>query len=142
MDAKPNLNCQGNWDTESLKNYTSLDRIKKQLHRGNWSYLCRHPELRAIIRVFLHELINKQPENMFEFSAALFNCNNSPLLVTKINQQLKRVNNQLKNSHWSQYDGEMFVSDIDSTHSLLSQASIGSDIDSMLRYAMILRDKK
>ncbi|XP_065354733.1 uncharacterized protein LOC135949188 [Calliphora vicina] len=142
MDKRPKLDCKGNWDSESVKNYTSLNQIKKQLHGGNWSYLCRHPELRAIIRVFLHELINKQPENINEFSAALFNCNNSPLLVTKINQQLRRVNENLKQSRWSQYDGEMFFSEIDSTHSLLSRASIGTDIDNMLRYAMLMRDRK
>ncbi|KAM7363751.1 uncharacterized protein ACRADG_000538 isoform 1-T1 [Cochliomyia hominivorax] len=119
-----------------------MEHIKKQLSRGNWSYLSRHPELRAIIRVFLNELINKEPENIYEFSVAFFNCNYSPLLVTKINQQLKRVNANLKQSHWSEYDGEMFCSKEHSTHSLLSQCSIGTDIDNILRYAMLLRDQK
>ncbi|XP_046805772.1 uncharacterized protein LOC111686069 isoform X1 [Lucilia cuprina] len=142
MDSRSKFNCQGNWDSKSIKNYSSLEHIKKQLQRSNWSYLCRHPELRAIIRIFLHELINKTPENIHEFSAALFNSNNSPLLVTKINQQLKRVNENFKQSHWSQYDGEMFFSKTDSTHSLLSRTSIGTDVDNMLRYAMIMRDRK
>ncbi|KAM7363752.1 uncharacterized protein ACRADG_000538 isoform 2-T2 [Cochliomyia hominivorax] len=80
-----------------------MEHIKKQLSRGNWSYLSRHPE---------------------------------------INQQLKRVNANLKQSHWSEYDGEMFCSKEHSTHSLLSQCSIGTDIDNILRYAMLLRDQK
>ncbi|TMW48500.1 hypothetical protein DOY81_006427 [Sarcophaga bullata] len=142
MDSKPKLNCEGSWDSESVKNYTSVEHIKKQLQRGNWSYLSKHPELRAIIRVLLHELIDKQPENIYEFAAALFNCNNTPLLVTKINQQLKWANEQKKRSHWSQYDGEEFFCEMGSTHSLLSRASIGKDIDTMLRYAMLMRDKK
>lgn len=45
MERKAKLNCEGNWDTESVKNYTSVEHIKKQLQRGNWSYLAKHPEV-------------------------------------------------------------------------------------------------
>lgn len=49
----PKLYCEGNWDSESLKNYTSLEHIKKQLYRGNWSYLSRHPEVSNPLYLFL-----------------------------------------------------------------------------------------
>ncbi|XP_061389129.1 uncharacterized protein LOC133324299 [Musca vetustissima] len=135
------ISCrQNNWSSKSLKNYSTIESIRRHLARGNSSYLCRHPELRAIIRVFLHELIDKQPENIYEFSAALFNCNNSPLLVTKINKQLDLANKKLKRSQWSEYDIENKFSEMTSTHSLLSRTSISPDIDAILRYAMVLRD--
>ncbi|XP_073848407.1 uncharacterized protein [Musca autumnalis] len=133
---------QNNWSQESVKHYTSVGSSRKHLYRVNCSYLCRHPELRAIIRVLLHEMIDKQPANIYEFSAALFNCNNSPLLVTKINKQLDLVNKATKRNQWSEYDAEKVFTHTTSTHSLLSEASISADIDAMLRYAMILRDVK
>ncbi|XP_005189860.1 uncharacterized protein LOC101900984 [Musca domestica] len=133
---------QTNWSSESLKNYTSIESIRRHLARGNSSYLCRHPEVRAIIRVFLHELLDKQPENIYEFSAALFNCNNSLLLVNKINKQLNLVDRASKRNKGSENVAEEIFPKTTSTDSLLSRASTSADIDAMLRYAMLLRDDK
>uniref|UniRef100_A0A1B0AA63 Uncharacterized protein n=1 Tax=Glossina pallidipes TaxID=7398 RepID=A0A1B0AA63_GLOPL len=138
---KPSIPQENNWDSQSVEMYQSVDNIKKQMRKGNWTYIWRHPEIRAIIRVFLHELIDKQPKNIYEFSAALFNCNNTPLLITKVNKQLQIVNKELKKGQWSHHDCDMVFAESDSSHSLLSSSSVGPDIDSMLRYAVILRDK-
>ncbi|XP_075167514.1 uncharacterized protein LOC142239604 [Haematobia irritans] len=136
----PNSYRQSNWSEESIGNYTSPESIKKRLTIGNICYLNRHPELRAIIRMFLHELINKQPENIYEFSAALFNLNNTPLLVTKINCELEKVKQNLKKNQWSQYDAEDIFSEKVSTHSLISKSSTIADIENILRYSMIFKD--
>uniref|UniRef100_A0A1B0B9K1 Uncharacterized protein n=1 Tax=Glossina palpalis gambiensis TaxID=67801 RepID=A0A1B0B9K1_9MUSC len=99
---KPPINQENNWDSQSVDNYQSVDNIKRQMRKGNWTYIWRHPE---------------------------------------VNKQLQIVNKELKKGQWSHHDCDMVFSETDSSHSLLSSSSVGPDIDSMLRYAVLLRDK-
>ncbi|EDV51373.1 uncharacterized protein LOC6543871 [Drosophila erecta] len=131
----------GKWDSRDIKHYSSISRIQKQLRLGNWEYLCQHPEIRAIIRVILHQALNARPkpENLRKFVAELFNCGQNPLLVPMINTQLKYVKDQLQRGRWSKFDAEMLFMESPSTHSLLSTASEESNVHPVLTYALVFK---
>ncbi|EDW79542.1 uncharacterized protein Dwil_GK20535 [Drosophila willistoni] len=131
----------GDWDSRAIKNYSSISKIQKEIRRGNWSYICHHPEIRAIIRVILREAVNIQPkgQDIRKFVANFVNCNQNPLLVPMINAQLKYVNEQLKRGRWGMYDAEGLFMESQSTHSLLSTASTESNVHPVLTYALVFK---
>lgn len=129
----------GKWDTHAIRHYSTLPRIQKQLRKANCTYLSEHPEIRAIIRVIMHQVINANPENVRQFIANFFNCCRTPLLVPMINAQLKYVKEQLKRGRWSKFDGEMLFMEIPSTHSLLSTASTEENVHPLLTYALVFK---
>ncbi|KAH8379941.1 hypothetical protein KR009_008123 [Drosophila setifemur] len=131
----------GQWDSRAIKNYGSISHIQKELRHGNWDYLCKHPEIRAIIRVILHQALNAKPsaDNMRKFVADLINCSSNPLLVPMINTQLSYVKEQLKRGRWSQFDAEMLFMESPSTHSLLSTASDDGNVHPVLTYALVFK---
>nr|XP_036214516.1 uncharacterized protein LOC118680155 isoform X2 [Bactrocera oleae] len=75
------MSYKSNWDTKSINHYRTVQQIKRQLRQGNSAYLCNHPEIRAIIRVLIHEAINEKTENVPKFIANLFSCGNAPRLT-------------------------------------------------------------
>ncbi|EDV90305.1 GH23291 [Drosophila grimshawi] len=129
----------GKWDSNAIKHYSSLDRIQKQLRKGNWAYISDHPEIRAIIRVIMHQVINANPDNVRQFIADFFNCRRTPMLVQMINTQLKYVKEQLKRGRWSKFDAEMLFMESPSTHSLLSSASADFNVHPVLTYALVFK---
>ncbi|KAH8411176.1 hypothetical protein KR222_009644 [Zaprionus bogoriensis] len=129
----------GKWDSDAIKRYRTLPRIQKQLRKGNWAYLSDHPEIRAIIRVIMHQVINANPKNVRKFIADFFNCRRTPLLVPLINAQLKYVKEQLQRGRWSKFDAEMLFMESPSTHSLLSSASVGANVHPVLTYALVFK---
>ncbi|KAH8239054.1 hypothetical protein KR032_000298 [Drosophila birchii] len=131
----------GVWNSQDIQNYSSVSRIQKQLRLGNWEYICNHPEIRAIIRVILHNAINEKPEpdNIPKFLAEFFNCQSNPLLVSLINTQLKYVKEQLSRGRWSKFDAEDLFMESPSTHSLLSTASVDSNVHPVLTYALVFK---
>ncbi|EDV97540.1 uncharacterized protein LOC6558265 [Drosophila grimshawi] len=129
----------GKWDSNAIKHYSSLDRIQKQLRKGNWSYISDHPEIRAIIRVIMYQVINANPDNVRQFIADFFNCRRTPMLVQMINTQLKYVKEQLKRGRWSKFDAEMLFMESPSTHSLLSSASADFNVHPVLTYALVFK---
>ncbi|ALC41848.1 CG34021, partial [Drosophila busckii] len=84
--------------------------ISKNLRKGDWSYLYQHLEVRAIIRVIVTEAIKQRPENIFKFTADLFNCRNSKSLIAKINKQLKWLKKQMNDGVWSPAEGAVSFS--------------------------------
>ncbi|ALC44138.1 CG34012 [Drosophila busckii] len=129
----------GKWDSGAIKHYNTIERIQKQLRKGYWSYLNDHPEIRAIIRVIMHQVINENPDNVRQFIAHFFNCRRTPLLVPMINTQLKYVKEQLKRGRWSKYDAETLFLETPSTHSLLSNASTDHNVHPVLTYALVFK---
>ncbi|KAL7736308.1 hypothetical protein ACLKA6_014785 [Drosophila palustris] len=77
------------------------------MRKGDWTYLCRHPEVRAIIRVIITEAIKTHPKNIYTFAADLFHCTNHKKISKKINKQMKWMNMQLKSGTWTPADGLM-----------------------------------
>ncbi|XP_017089930.1 uncharacterized protein [Drosophila bipectinata] len=141
---KPNFNKiwdLGTWDSQAIKHYKSIPSIQKELRRGNWEYLCQHPEIRAIIRVILHQALNAkpQPKDIRKFVADFFNCCRTPLLVPMINDQVKYVKEQLRMGRWSKFDAEMLFMESPSTHSLLSTASEVGNVHPVLAYALVFK---
>ncbi|XP_039947492.1 uncharacterized protein LOC126751177 [Bactrocera neohumeralis] len=132
------MSFKSNWDTKSINHYRTVQRIKKQLRQGNSAYLCNHPEIRAIIRVLIHEAINEKTENFPQFIANLFSCANTPRLIIMINEQMKVVNKELKKSRYTGFDPEMILEERESTHSLISKTSIPDSANAILKYALIL----
>ncbi|XP_030373090.1 uncharacterized protein LOC115623051 [Scaptodrosophila lebanonensis] len=130
---------QSKWDSSAIKHYCSIPRIQKHLRKANWSYLCSHPEIRAIIRVILHQTLNANPSDVRQFVGKFFNCGTTPLLVPLINAQLKYVKDQLKRGRWSEYDAEMLFKESPSTHSLLSNASTEGNVHPVLTYALVFK---
>ncbi|XP_017151286.1 uncharacterized protein LOC108161520 [Drosophila miranda] len=99
-------------DEENMeKFYATVGNISRNMRKGDWTYLQRHPEIRAIIRTIITEAIEKKPSNIFQFAANLFQCNNELELVRKINKQLKLVNQQLRGGNWGPADGEMLFTE-------------------------------
>ncbi|EDW29468.1 GL22846 [Drosophila persimilis] len=131
----------GKWDSRAIGKYNTIPRIQKELRRGNWAYICQHPEIRAIVRVILQQAINakSQPENIRKFVAEFFNCCRTPLLVPMINTQLKYVKEQLALGRWSAFDAETLFMETCSTHSLLSAASEDSNVPPILAYALVFK---
>ncbi|XP_013112280.1 uncharacterized protein LOC106090587 [Stomoxys calcitrans] len=118
-----------------------MEPFQKGLTKGNYSYLKRHPELRAIIRVLLHEIIDKEPENIYEFSAALFNCNNIPFLVNMIKEKLELMKKKFKKGQSSPNDEQDIFIERMPAHTLDSRVFISAEIESILRFAMALMDE-
>ncbi|KAH8357630.1 uncharacterized protein LOC110178960 [Drosophila serrata] len=131
----------GVWNSKDIRYYNSISRIQKQLRLGNWEYICNHPEIRAIIRVILHNAINEKPEsvNLRKFLGDFFNCERTRLLVPLINTQLKYVKEQLSRGRWSKFDAEDLFMESPSTHSLLSTASEDSNVHPVLTYALVFK---
>ncbi|BFG05124.1 uncharacterized protein DMAD_03936 [Drosophila madeirensis] len=99
-------------DEENMeKFYATIGNISRNMRKGDWTYLQRHPEIRAIIRTIITEAIEKKPNDIFQFAANLFQCNNEPVIVRKINKQLRLVNRQLRGGQWSPADGEIVFSE-------------------------------
>ncbi|XP_011195092.1 uncharacterized protein LOC105220352 [Zeugodacus cucurbitae] len=132
------MSFKGNWDTKSINHYKTVERIRTQLRRGNSAYLCNHPEIRAIIRVLIHEVINEKPENFPQFVANLFSCANTPRLTLMINKQIKIVNKELKKSRYGGFDPEVILKERESAQSLVSKTSIPDNTNSILKYALVL----
>ncbi|KAH8320564.1 hypothetical protein KR067_005273 [Drosophila pandora] len=87
------------------KFYETIRDISRNMRKDDWSYLQRHPEVRAIIRVIVSEAVKEKPENIYFFAAALFQCENEKKLVDLINKQLQWVNEQLRGGAWNPADG-------------------------------------
>ncbi|EDV98189.1 uncharacterized protein LOC6568716 [Drosophila grimshawi] len=86
----------------------SIQDISKGMRRGDWAYLGRHPEIRAIVRFIIMEAAkNKKQKCIFRFVADLFQEKNKKMLQRLINKQLKWVNKQVKSGKWSPADGAM-----------------------------------
>ncbi|XP_022218257.1 uncharacterized protein LOC111071303 [Drosophila obscura] len=140
-ENQPKIWDHGKWDSGAIDKYNNIPRIQKELRRGNWVYICQHPEIRAIIRVILQQAINAKPhpENIRKFVADFFNCCRTPLLVPMVNTQLKYVKEQLARGRWSAFDAEMLFMETCSTHSLLSAASEDSNVHPILTYALVFK---
>ncbi|XP_017115345.1 uncharacterized protein LOC108137916 [Drosophila elegans] len=89
------------------KFYETIGNVSRNMRKDDWTYLQRHPEIRAIIRVITSEAIKAKPSNIFHFTAKLFSCENDEELVEKINKQLKWVNEQLRRGTWNPADGDV-----------------------------------
>lgn len=63
------------------KFYSTIRDISRNMRKDDWSYLQRHPEVRAIIRVIVSEAVKENPENIYLFAASLFQCENEKKLV-------------------------------------------------------------
>ncbi|KAH8405742.1 hypothetical protein KR215_008264 [Drosophila sulfurigaster] len=85
----------------------TIKNVSRNMRKGDWTYLCRHPEVRAIIRVITTEAIKKHPKNIYKFAADLFNCNNQKRICKKINKQLKWIHAQVKSGTWTPADGAL-----------------------------------
>lgn len=44
----PKIVDMGKWESNKIRHYSSLPRIRKQLRRGNWNYIQEHPEVRLL----------------------------------------------------------------------------------------------
>ncbi|KAH8398985.1 hypothetical protein KR222_008027, partial [Zaprionus bogoriensis] len=82
-----------------------ITTISRNSRKSDWSYLCRHPEIRAIIRVIIMEAVKNDPQNIFIFAAELFDCSNRKRLITLINKQMKWMKCQLKSGEWAPAEG-------------------------------------
>ncbi|XP_053944999.1 uncharacterized protein LOC128854716 [Anastrepha ludens] len=135
------MNINKTWDTKSIENYKTAQGIQKQLRQGNSAYLCSHPEIQAIIRVLIHELINENPANFYNFVSTFFTCSNTPRLTILINQQLKLMNKQRKKSRYAGFDPDVILKGRRSTDSLISKISIPENVNAILRYALVKTSK-
>lgn len=93
----------------------TIRNVSKHMRKGDWTYLCRHPEVRAIIRVIVTEAIKEHPENIYTFAAGLFNCNNHKNICKKINKQMKWIDAQQKSGAWKPADGIMLFPESNSS---------------------------
>nr|XP_036214506.1 uncharacterized protein LOC118680155 isoform X1 [Bactrocera oleae] len=132
------MSYKSNWDTKSINHYRTVQQIKRQLRQGNSAYLCNHPEIRAIIRVLIHEAINEKTENVPKFIANLFSCGNAPRLTIMINEQIKVVHKELKKSRYTGFDPEVILEERESTKSIVSKTSIHDSANAILKYALVL----
>ncbi|XP_017002703.2 uncharacterized protein [Drosophila takahashii] len=89
------------------KFYETIGNISRNIRKDDWTYLQRHPEIRAIIRVITTEAIKAKPSNIYHFTANLFTCERDEEMVEKINKQLKWVNEQLRGGTWNPADGDI-----------------------------------
>ncbi|XP_030387302.1 uncharacterized protein LOC115633926 [Scaptodrosophila lebanonensis] len=104
-------NSEKDEDKDVLKFNATVAHISRNMSKGNWTYLCKHPEIRAITRVILMEVIKTRPNNIYRLAASLFHYENIKRTAEKINKQLKWVNEQLKGGAWVPADGEMLFTD-------------------------------
>ncbi|XP_034477536.1 uncharacterized protein LOC117784047 [Drosophila innubila] len=93
----------------------TIKNVSRNMRKGDWTYLCRHPEVRAIIRVIVMEAIKKNPENIYTFAADLFHCTNNKNICKKINKQMKWINRQVKSGTWTPADGLMLFPETSSS---------------------------
>ncbi|XP_064538175.1 uncharacterized protein LOC135428252 [Drosophila montana] len=93
----------------------TIQNISRNLRKGDWTYMGRHPEIRAIIRVIVTEAIKKRPKNIFNFAADLFSHKKQKKLTKMINKQLKWVNSQVRSGAWSPADGVMLFPETSSS---------------------------
>ncbi|EDV56341.1 uncharacterized protein LOC6546834 [Drosophila erecta] len=87
------------------KFYDTIENISRNLRKDDWTYLQRHPEIRAIIRVITAEAIKAQPSNIYQFTADLFASERDEEMVEKINKQLKWLGEQLRGGTWNSAEG-------------------------------------
>ncbi|KAH8384606.1 hypothetical protein KR093_002642 [Drosophila rubida] len=102
-------------DHESEEDLVPIDEtvknVSRNMRKGDWAYLCRHPEVRAIIRVIVTEAIRTHPKNFYKFVADLFCCSNQKKVCRKINKQIRWISLQGKSSSWMPADGPMEFSE-------------------------------
>ncbi|XP_004524410.1 uncharacterized protein LOC101459094 [Ceratitis capitata] len=132
------MSFKKSWDSKSIGHYKTVEQIRKQLRQGNSAYLCNHPEIRAIIRVLIHEAINEEPENFPQFLANLVTCANTPRLTIMINKQLKLIKKEIGKSRYAGFDPEVILNERESSHSLVSKISIPENVNALLKYALVL----
>ncbi|KAH8277598.1 hypothetical protein KR018_001923 [Drosophila ironensis] len=87
------------------KFYATITNVSRSMRKDDWTYLQRHPEIRAIIRAVITEAVRVKPPNIILFAAEMFSSNNEQKLIELINQQLKWVNEQLRGGVWTPADG-------------------------------------
>ncbi|KAH8401887.1 hypothetical protein KR009_008530 [Drosophila setifemur] len=101
----PTINHEERRQDNVAKFFATIGNISRNIRKDDATYLQRHPEIRAIIRVIITEAIKAKPSNIFDFTASLFHADNDQNLVEMINKQLKWVNEQLRDGNWNQADG-------------------------------------
>ncbi|EDW90797.1 uncharacterized protein LOC6530139 [Drosophila yakuba] len=87
------------------KFYATIGNISRNMRKDDWTYLQRHPEIRAIIRVITAEAVKARPSNIYQFAAKLFVSERDEEMVEKINKQLKWLDEQLRGGTWSPAEG-------------------------------------
>ncbi|XP_037953179.1 uncharacterized protein LOC119683540 [Teleopsis dalmanni] len=128
------------WNLEAIQYYKDVKSVKKQLRKENKNYLYHNPEIRAILRVAIAELMKHKPENPGAHLASVFSCKNMPLILFKLNQQIKEVNTILKRKEQS-FGIKAVLKERESTHSMLSTASEYSEVvGGLLDFALIFNN--
>eukprot|EP00099_Drosophila_melanogaster_P000823 NP_001033942.1 uncharacterized protein Dmel_CG34021 [Drosophila melanogaster] len=87
------------------KFYETIGNISRNMRKDDWTYLQRHPEIRAIIRVITAEAVKAKPSNIYQFTANLFGSERDEEMVEKINKQLKWLEEQLRGGTWNPDEG-------------------------------------
>ncbi|KAH8301618.1 uncharacterized protein [Drosophila kikkawai] len=103
----PTGNHENRYKAEISKFYATIATVSRNIRKDDWTYLQRHPEIRAIIRVITMEAINAKASNIHQFVADLFSSENDKELIEKINRQLKAVNEEMREGIWTNADGAM-----------------------------------
>mmetsp|Transcript_44384 Transcript_44384/g.117763 ORF Transcript_44384/g.117763 Transcript_44384/m.117763 type:complete len:83 (-) Transcript_44384:151-399(-) len=58
-----------------------LDATKIQINMENERYLQAHPELRAMVGIFVHEVLEQKPEDILRFAGDFFTRDDLHALV-------------------------------------------------------------
>ncbi|XP_017866634.1 PREDICTED: uncharacterized protein LOC108616157 [Drosophila arizonae] len=102
---------ENSYDEDMIYIDNTIKNISRNLRKGDWTYLGRHPEIRAIIRVIIMQAVKQKPKNIFTFAADLFSIKKQKQLTKLINKQLKWVNKLIHKGNWTAVDGVMLFSE-------------------------------
>ncbi|TDG49162.1 hypothetical protein AWZ03_004462 [Drosophila navojoa] len=116
-DSEQPVESEENSDEENMVHIdNTIKNISRNLRKGDWTYLGRHPEIRAIIRVIIMQAVKQKPSDIFAFAADLFSIKKQKQLIKLINKQLKWVNKLIHKGNWSAVDGAMLFSESSDCH--------------------------
>ncbi|KAH8297452.1 hypothetical protein KR044_012081 [Drosophila immigrans] len=128
-DLRANTSQRHTSEEDFIQINETIQNVSRNMRKGDWAYLCRHPEVRAIIRVIATEAIKSQPQNIYNFAAELFNCTNQKSVCKKINKQIKWIHSQVKHGAWTPADGPMLFPESSSSSINPKKAECGQSND-------------
>lgn len=93
---------ENSYDEDMIYIDNTIKNISRNLRKGDWTYLGRHPEvfmaiynllkhlfirfqIRAIIRVIIMQAVKQKPKNIFIFAADLFSIKKQKHLTKLVN---------------------------------------------------------
>mmetsp|Transcript_28404 Transcript_28404/g.51292 ORF Transcript_28404/g.51292 Transcript_28404/m.51292 type:complete len:100 (+) Transcript_28404:69-368(+) len=74
----------------TLKQKEDLDTTKIQINMDNEKYLLAHPEIRDMISVFVHQVLEYKPDNILRFAGDFFTRDDLYACVKKKTEEVAR----------------------------------------------------